>query len=73
MNVMTDTQFEWFMTLAVGVLAGVWLVYDAINLARASRADGRDPIVRDKRFGYVVGLVIGVIGLVGVLRYRGVL
>ena len=73
MNVMTDTQFEWFLTLAVGLLAGVWLVYDAINLIRTAGADGQDPVIRDKRFGYVIGMVIGVIGLVGVLRFRGVL
>jgi len=73
MNVMSDTQFKWFLTLAVGLLAGVWLVYDAVNLARSQRADDRDPVVGDRRFGYVIGMVIGAIGLVGVLRFHGVL
>jgi len=73
MNVMSDTQFDWFLTLAVALLAAVWFVYDAINLIRLAGADGRDPVVRDKRFGYVIGMIIGVIGLVGVLRFRGVL
>jgi len=73
MNVMSDTLFRWFLTLAVGILAVVWLVYDAINLARTRGADGADPVVRDRRFGYVMGIAIGIIGVVGVLRYRGVL
>ncbi|HEY1554513.1 MAG TPA: hypothetical protein VGF94_06730 [Kofleriaceae bacterium] len=73
MNVMSETVFEWFLTLAVGLAAGGWLVYDTINLARTRGADGADPVVRDRRFGYLMGLVIGVIGVVGVLRYHGVL
>jgi hypothetical protein len=73
MNLVGDVTFTWFLTLQTGVLAGVWLIYDAINLARTRRADRRDPVVRDKHFGYVIGMIIGVIGLVGTLRFRGVL
>jgi small-conductance mechanosensitive channel len=73
MNVLTDSQFAWFLTAAVGLVAAAWLVYDAINLVRLRGSDRADPAVRDKHFGYVVGMVIGVIGLVGVLRFHGVL
>jgi hypothetical protein len=72
-NLVSAGAFKWFLTLQTGVLAGVWLIYDAINLVRTRKSDRRDPIVRDKRFGYVMGMVIGIIGLVGVLRFQGVL
>ena len=73
MNLVSADTFEWFLTLVTGIVAGGWLVYDAINLVRTRRADRNDPIVRDKHFGYVMGMIIGVIGLVGTLRFRGVL
>jgi hypothetical protein len=67
-----DDVFRWFLTALVGGVSGAWLVYDAINLARTRGADGRDPLVRDRRFGYLVGIVVAVIGIVGALRYHGV-
>ena len=67
------TVFKALLSIATGGLAGVWLVYDAINLWRARGADRRDPIVGDKRFGYVIGMTIGVIGLYGVARFNGLL
>jgi len=73
MNVVSDTAFHWTLTAMTGGLAAVWLVYDAINLWRIRGGDGADPVVRDKRFGYVIGMLIGVIGLVGVLRFHGVI
>ena len=73
MTVMSDTAFRWFLTALTGGLAGSWLIYDAINLWRTRRADRGDPVVRDKHFGYVMGIVIGAIGIIGVLRYHGVL
>ena len=73
MNILSDAQFSWFLTLAVGLLAVAWLVYDVINLVRVRGADGRDPVVSDKRFGYMMGIVIGLVGIIGVLRFRGVL
>ena len=35
-------------------------------------ARGRDPLVRDRRFGYAMGIVIGLIGVVGCLRFHDV-
>jgi hypothetical protein len=70
---MSDTAFGWLLTAVTGGLAGVWLVYDAINLWRSFATDGADPVVRDKRFGYVIGMIIGIVGLVGCLRFHGVL
>jgi hypothetical protein len=73
MNLVSDTVFHWFLQLLTGLMAGGWLIYDAINLVRTRKADRADPVVRDKHFGYVMGMIIGVIGLVGVLRFQGVL
>lgn len=66
------TTFKWILTVLTGGLAGTWLVYDSINLLRARNADRRDPLVRDKQFGYAIGIMIGVIGVVGCLRFHGV-
>ena len=73
MNLVSADAFKWFLTLMTGVLAVAWLIYDAINLARTRNADRADPIVRDKQFGYVIGVLIGVVGIVGVLRFQGVI
>jgi hypothetical protein len=61
--------FDALITAAVGVVAVVWLIYDAINLARTAGADGRDPLIRDRRFGYVIGMIIAVVGLAGVVKH----
>jgi hypothetical protein len=42
------------------------------RVARQRRAGRRDPLVGDQMFGYAIGIVIGVIGLVGTLRFNGV-
>jgi hypothetical protein len=48
-------------------------VYDLISLIRARRADSGDPLIRDRRFGYVIGIAIGFIGVVGCLRFHDVM
>lgn len=73
MNVMSPRAFDWFITLVTGGVAAAWFVYDAVNLARARRLDGTDAKVRDRRFGYVMGMIIGVIGVIGALKFQGVL
>jgi hypothetical protein len=71
-ELMTASQFKWFLTILTGGLAGLWLFYDLWNLSRLRGKDKADPIVADKRFGYFIGIMIGVIGCVGVLRFHGV-
>jgi hypothetical protein len=73
MNLVGDVTFKWFLTLQTGVLAVTWFIYDMINLIRTRHADRRDPVVRDKHFGYVIGMIIGAIGIIGTLRFQGVL
>lgn len=73
MTVMSPRAFDWFITAVTGGVAAAWFVYDAYNLARARSLDGADAKVRDRRFGYVMGMIIGALGVIGVLRYHGVL
>ena len=69
----SHTLFVWFMSLFTGVVAGTWFVYDGLKIYWLRHADGSDPTVRDKRFGYAIGMcvgLIGVIGVLGVLKYN---
>jgi hypothetical protein len=71
-EVMSPHAFYWFITLLTGIVAGSWAIYDTINLIRTRNYDRKDPVVRDKHFGYVMGIVIGVTGVWGCLRFHGV-
>jgi len=73
MTLVSDSAFRLFLSLTTGVVAGAWAIHDVVLLARLRGASGRDPLVADKRFGYVMGIVIGMIGVVGTLRFNGVL
>jgi len=70
---MSATTFAWFLTALTGGLASTWFVHDAVALIRSRKHDRGDPVVRDKHFGYVIGMVIGVLGVVGSLKFQGVL
>jgi len=71
-ELVSDQAFRWILTGLVGGLATSWLVYDSINLIRIRNADRGDPVVRDKRFGYLIGIAIGAIGVIGCLKYHNV-
>ena len=59
-----DDAFKWFITLLTGGRRRRVVRLRRVNSIRAAqRAIARDPIVRDKRFGYVIGIVIGVVGV----------
>ena len=73
MTELPDSVFRLLLSVLTGGLAGTWLIHDLVLLARLRRADRRDPLIRDQRFGYVIGIVIGVIGLVGTMRFNGLL
>ena len=73
MNIISDNAFRWFLTALTGGLAGTWFFYDAFNLIRTRNADRSNAITRDKHFGYLIGMVIGVIGVLGCLRFHGVI
>jgi hypothetical protein len=61
--------FEAFISVAVGGVAFVWLVFDAINFVRSLRVNSADPSARDQRFGYTMGLIIATVGVTGVIKH----
>ncbi len=69
-QLVSHTVFVWFLSLFTGIVAFTWFVYDAVKLFWLRKADGRDPVIHDKRFGYGIGVVIGAIGVLGVLKYH---
>ena len=71
-ELMSPYAFKWFLTILTGGLAGSWFFYDSYNLFRIRNADKKDPIVRDKNFGYIMGIAIGVVGVLGCLRFHDV-
>jgi hypothetical protein len=72
-EILSPTAFKWFLTLVTGIVAGTWVLYDLFNLYRIRTADKRDPLVRDKVFGYFCGIAVGVIGVLGCLRFHDVM
>lgn len=72
-NLLSAEAFKWAITLITGVVAAGWFFYDLYNLSKLKTADPDDPIVRDKRFGYYIGMLIGVFGVIGCLRFHDVL
>lgn len=70
MNILSQTFVTWFVTVGTMALSVVWLVYDTRNLLRLRGADRKNPLVRDKLFGYVIGIITAIVGIVGVLRYH---
>ncbi len=69
-TIVSASAFDWLLSGMTGIVAAVWFVYDSINLVRLRGSDPKDPKVGDKRFGYVIGLVIGLVGVIGVLKHH---
>lgn len=73
MTQLPESTFRMLLSLITGGVAGIWTIHDLVLIVRLRGADRRDPLVRDKWFGYAMGIVIGIIGIVGTLRFNGVL
>lgn len=69
-NLVSHTVFVWFMSLLTAGVGGAYVVIDVMKLYKLRNADGKDPIVHDKRFGYGIGVLVGAIGVIGVLKYH---
>ncbi|MEO8705756.1 MAG: hypothetical protein ABI867_37340 [Kofleriaceae bacterium] len=67
----SDSTFRWIIT-AFTMAGCLWALYDVVHLVQLRGANMRDPLVRDRRFGYWIGIVIGVLAFAGVLRFHGV-
>jgi len=70
MNLVPQAVITWLVTIGTMVLSLAWLVYDTRNLLRLRGADRKNPLVRDRLFGYAIGIVTAIVGIVGVLRYH---
>jgi hypothetical protein len=73
MNLVSDHVFRFFLSAVTGGVAAAWVIHDLGLIARLRGADRRDSLVADKRFGYAMGIVIGMIGVIGTLRFNGVI
>lgn len=72
-EVMSPLAFKWFVTILTGGVAGTWFFYDAYKVWRLRHADQTDPVVRDKIFGYTMGVIIGALGVIGCLKFHDVM
>jgi hypothetical protein len=73
MTLVSEGVFRFLLSLVTGGVAAVWVIHDLVLMARLRGADRSDSLVADKRFGYAMGIVIGMIGVIGTLRFNGVL
>jgi hypothetical protein len=71
-QILSPAGFKWFLTLTTGIVAGLWFFYDSFNLIRTRNADRTNLVVRDKHFGYAMGILIGIVGVYGCLRFQGI-
>ena len=72
-QLMSPQAFKWFVTFLTGALASFWVVWDLKNLVKVRNADRSDPVIRDRQFGYVIGILIGAVGVIGCLKFHDVL
>jgi hypothetical protein len=67
--IVSHATYMWFISLATGLAAVYWIGVDGVRLRRALAGDRRDPAVRDRIFGSLIGLVVGAVGVIGVLHF----
>jgi hypothetical protein len=70
--VMSESTFKWFLTVLT-MLGVFWVGLDFYKIFKLRGADMSIPENRDKRFAYVIGMVIAVCVTIGVLMYHGVI
>lgn len=65
--IVSHLHYMWFITLAIFLSSVVWLVVDAVRLARAW-PEGKD--AHDRIFGSIIGLIVALVGIGGVLKFH---
>jgi hypothetical protein len=73
MNLVSEPVFRAIISALTAGVGGLWVIHELVLMNRLRSADPKDPLVRDQWFGYAIGIAIGVIGVVGTLRFNGVL
>lgn len=66
--IVSEFAFVWIVSLLTSVVAGVWVIVDAVRLQRALKQ--RPPDMSDRIFGSIIGMAVGIIGVLGVLEYH---
>lgn len=62
--------YIWFVSVLTFGTAGSWIVVDIVRLRRALAEREDTPARHDRIFGSIIGVVVGLVGVVGVLRYH---
>lgn len=73
MKLLSDDGFRLFLSLVTAGVGVVWTINELRLMSRLRGKDRADKRVGDQWFGYAVGVLIGVLGIVGTLRFNGVL
>ncbi len=73
MNIVSDYVFRVFITAMTAGVGGTWMVIDARRCWQLRNADRSDLLTNDKRFGYGMGVAIGVVAILGCLMFWNVI
>ena len=68
--IVSQHVFIWFCTIMTAGVAGTWCFVELFRLRTVLRADLSRRTVRDRLFGSLIGLAVGVIGVLGMVRYH---
>jgi hypothetical protein len=68
--IVSELVFIWFCTIMSAGVAGAWTIVEVFRLKRVLGEDLSRPIVRDRLFGSLIGLAVGIIGVTGAIRYH---
>lgn len=66
----TAQQYQYFLSVITGGAAVYWIGIDSYRLRKALADDRADAGVRDRIFGSVMGIVVGLVGVVGVAYHH---
>ena len=61
--------YLWTSIIGTAGVAFWWACMDTLRLMRALRERPRSPAVRDRIFGSLIGISVGVIGVLGMVLY----
>lgn len=68
--IVSQHVFIWWCTIMTAGVAGSWFFVELFRLNRVLREDLSRPTVRDRLFGSLIGLAVGLIGVLGMVRYH---
>jgi len=68
--IVSQHVFIWWCTVMTVGVAGTWVFVEVFRLRRVLREDLSRPVVRDRLFGSLVGLAVGILGVLGMVRYH---